>query len=399
MRARCARDGVKMSGLFTKDIAVLDISSRLISAIVGMKKTQCVFGIKAVSEQEYSGFEEGQWYDEEETRRVASSVLKDAMYKAESSTKRVFIGVPAEFVAVQTEEVEIALDRERKVIDADIDYLIEKGKKNLNLEGLEIINSSAISYTIDGADKLYSDVRGLTASKVGGIITYILCVKPFIELFNGVCSTLGFKEIKYISTAWAEGITLFESEERDNMYAIADIGAISSSVMIGMGEGIVDMESFSCGGQYISADMCEELDVEFSQAEKARELVDLNLSYSEDAMLVADGENIIYGAEAKEFTMERLDYFAQIIEEFLTDFDFPSYAPVYITGEGIAAIRGVKKYMSAQLGRTVDIKAPKLPGYAKPCHSSKISLLMVAESLTKFNLFDKIKKVLNGGKL
>ncbi|MCQ2602691.1 MAG: hypothetical protein MJ193_02055, partial [Clostridia bacterium] len=173
-----------MSGLFTKDIAVLDISSRLISAIVGMKKTQCVFGIKAVSEQEYSGFEEGEWYDVDETRHIATSVLKDAMYKAESTTKRVFIGVPAEFVAVQTEEVEITLDRERKVIDADIDYLIEKGKKNLNTEGFEIINSSAISYTIDDNEKLYADVRGLTATKDSGIITYTLCAQSSTELLN-----------------------------------------------------------------------------------------------------------------------------------------------------------------------------------------------------------------------
>ena len=37
-----------MSGLFTKDIVVLDVTSRLISAIVGVKKAQSVFGIKSI---------------------------------------------------------------------------------------------------------------------------------------------------------------------------------------------------------------------------------------------------------------------------------------------------------------------------------------------------------------
>ena len=52
-----------MGNIFTKDIAVLDVTSRLISAIVGAKKAQSVFGIKAVAEKACQGYENGEWYD------------------------------------------------------------------------------------------------------------------------------------------------------------------------------------------------------------------------------------------------------------------------------------------------------------------------------------------------
>lgn len=387
-----------MSGLFTKDIAVLDVGSRLISAIVGVKKAQSVFGIKAVQDKEYAGFENGEWLDEADTSSAAVSVLRDAMLASESRTKRVFIGVPAEFTAAITKEVSVTLDRERRVVDADVDYLIKKGEA-FDDDSYVLINSAPVSFTIDTSDKIYSDARGLTAGELKGLISYILCEKSFVKKFDAVVSSLGFKEIKYVSSAWAEGIAMFEKEERDNVYALADIGFISSSVLIGSGEGILDLKSFSLGGGHISADMCEYLDVDFELAEKARDLVDLNLGYAEDAILVADQDTSIFGSEACEIVRAKLDTFAEIIGGIVEKSGLPSYAPVYLTGEGIAAIRGAKKYLGAQLGRTVEIIAPKLPGYAKPCNASKISLLIVAESLAKFNLAESLKKIFNGGNL
>ena len=56
-----------MGSIFTKDIAVLDVNSRLVSAIVGAKRAQSVFGIKSVVEKQHQGYENGEWFDEQET--------------------------------------------------------------------------------------------------------------------------------------------------------------------------------------------------------------------------------------------------------------------------------------------------------------------------------------------
>jgi len=388
-----------MGSIFTKDIAVLDVNSRLISAIVGSKRAQSVFGIKSIVEKQHQGYENGEWFDEAETSDIAKSVLLDAMKAADSRTKRLFIGVPAEFVTVVTKEVGIRLDRQRRVIDDDIDYLLKKGD-DFDTDKYLTINTSAIYYSVNGEEKIYSDVRDMEATKVDACVSYMLCEKSFVKTFDEVAASLGFTDVKYVATCWAECMSLLEKEQRDNVYMLIDVGYLSSSVCIAKGEGILEMKSFSMGGAHISADIFEALEVPFDMAEEAKRLVDLNLNYSDEAVLVGDGENVVYAIDACEIAKNRLDVFVDIFSDIFKEIeeDAPSYMPVYLTGEGIAPMRGAKKYLSEQLGKNIEIVTPKLPGFVKPDDCSKASLLIMADNLSRFDFGAFIKKLFNGGK-
>lgn len=388
-----------MGSLFTKDIAVLDVNSRLVTAIVGAKRAQSVFGIKAMAEKQHQGYENGEWFDAKETVELAKSVLIESMKESDSRTKKLFIGVPAEFVAVVTKEVSIRLDRRRRVIDDDIAYLLKKGD-DFDSNKYLTINTSAIYYSLDYEDKIYNDVRDMEAQKVDACVSYMLCEKSFVDMFDEVASSLGFTDVKYVATCWAECMALLEKEQRDNVYMLIDAGYLSSSVCIAKGEGILDMKSFSMGGAHICADIFEALEVPFDMAEEAKRLVDLNLNYSDEAVLVSDGENIVYALDACEIAKSRLDVFVEVLAGIFKDIedDAPSYMPVYITGEGIATMRGATKYLSEQLGKNIEIITPKLPGFAKPEDCSKASLLVMADNLSRFDFGAFIKKLFNGGK-
>lgn len=388
-----------MGSLFTKDIAVLDVNSRLVTAIVGAKRAQSVFGIKAMAEKQHQGYENGEWFDAKETVELAKSVLIESMKESDSRTKKLFIGVPAEFVAVVTKEVSIRLDRRRRVIDDDIAYLLKKGD-DFDSNKYLTINTSAIYYSLDDEDKIYNDVRDMEAQKVDACVSYMLCEKSFVDMFDEVASSLGFTDVKYVATCWAECMALLEKEQRDNVYMLIDAGYLSSSVCIAKGEGILDMKSFSMGGAHICADIFEALEVPFDMAEEAKRLVDLNLNYSDEAVLVSDGENVVYALDACEIAKSRLDVFVEVLAGIFKDIedDAPSYMPVYITGEGIATMRGATKYLSEQLGKNIEIITPKLPGFAKPEDCSKASLLVMADNLSRFDFGAFIKKLFNGGK-
>lgn len=388
-----------MGSLFTKDIAVLDVNSRLISAIVGSKRAQSVFGIKSLVEKQHQGYENGEWFDKDDTVDIAKSVLLDAMKSADSRTKKLFIGVPAEFVTVVTKEVGIRLDRQRRVIDDDIDYLLKKGD-DFDTDKYLTINTSAIYYSVNGDEKIYSDVRDMEATGVDACVSYMLCERSFVKTFDEVASSLGFTDVRYVATCWAECISLLEKEQRDGVYMLIDIGYLSSSVCIAKGEGILDMKSFSMGGAHICADIYEALDVPFDMAEEAKRLVDINLNYNDEAVLVGDGENVVYATDACEIAKNRLDVFADVISDIFKEIeeDAPSYVPVYLTGEGVASMRGAKKYLSEQLGKNIEVVTPKLPGFVKPDDCSKASLLVMADNLSKFNFGAFIKKIFNGGK-
>lgn len=388
-----------MGNIFTKDIAVLDVNSRLISAIVGAKRAQSVFGIRAIKEEQHQGYQDGEWFDADDTATIAKSVLRDAMKSADSRTKRIFIGVPAEFVTVVTKEVAIHLDRQRRIIDDDIDFLLKKGD-DFESDKYVIINTSAVYFAIDNQDKLYDDVRDMEASKVEACVSYMLAEKKFVDMFDSIVQSLGFTDIRYIASCWAECMGLLEKEQRDNVYMIIDIGYLSTSVCLAKGEGILDMKSFSLGGAHIAADIFESLDVPFEMAEEAKRLVDLNLNYNEEAVLVSDGEHVVYAIDACEIAKNRLDVFVDVFADIFKEIeeDAPSYMRVYLTGEGVASMRGAKKYLSEQLGKNIEILTPKLPNFVKPDDCSKASLLLMADSLSKFNFGVFIKKLFNGGK-
>ena len=219
-----------------------------------------------------------------------------------------------------------------------------------------------------------------------------------MDLFASVARRCGFKEIRFVASPWAEGISLFEREQRDASYVLVDIGYISSFIAVGRGEGLSDLKSFSLGGAHISADIFEVLQVPYELAERAKELVDLNLNYADDAVLVADNEYTVFASDACEIVKARLEVFADLIKSVLDSLDSPTYVPIYLTGEGITAIRGAKKFLSEEIGRNVEICAPKLPGYSRPDDSSKVALLVVADNLSKSNIGEYIKRVINGGK-
>ncbi len=385
-----------MGLFFTKDIAVLDVTSRLISVIIGTKRAQSVFGIKSIVEKVHQGYENGEWFDADDTMQVVKDTLVEGMKAAASRTKRLFISVPAEFCTVITKEVALTLERNRKIGDDDVKYLLKSGD-DFDSENYVVINTSAIYFAIDNEDKLFNDVRGMEASKIEACVSYMLCEKLYIEMFDKVASSLGFNDVRYISSPWAECMSLFEKEQRDNAYVLVDVGYLSSSVSIAKGEGILDLKSFSMGGAHISADIFEALDVPFELAEDAKRLVDLNLNYADDAVLVGNGECSIYASDACEIAKARIDVFADIIAEILDDVEL-AYLPIYLTGEGIAPMRGAKKYLSEQLGKNIEIITPKLPGFVKPDDSSKTSLLIVADTLSHSNVGDYIKRLFNGGK-
>lgn len=361
-----------MGSIFTKDIAVLDVNSRLVSAIVGSKRAQSVFGIKSVVEKQHQGYENGEWFDGKETVQIAKEVLLEAMKSADSRTKRLFIGVPAEFVTVVTKEVSVRLDRQRRVIDDDISYLLKKGD-DFDQSKYLTINTSAIYFAIDGQDKIYSDVRDMDAQQVEACVSYMLCERAFVEMFDTVANELGFTDVRYVATCWAECMAMLEKEQRDNVYMLIDIGYLSSSVSIAKGDGILDMKSFSMGGAHICADIFEALDVPFDMAEEAKRLVDLNLNYSDEAVLVSDGENAVYAQDACEIAKNRLDVFADVIGDILksVEEDAPSYMPVYLTGEGVASMRGAKKYLSEQLGKTLKSSLRNFPDSSNPTTAPK----------------------------
>lgn len=366
-----------------RELVVLDVGSKLFSAMVATKKTQGVFYVKSYAETSYSGFENGEWFDSDEVRQAAITTLETVLFKTGCKSKTLFVSVPAEFATTIIKDVSIVLDRRRKVVDADIDYLFTKGDTYENDSRYCPINTSAIHFNCDDSMRLLIDPRGVVANRVSARASYVLALRSFIDFFDSVAKSMGFHNVEYISQEWALGLSLLEKEQRDKDCLLVNIGYLSSSVSVIRGEGLLELKSFSLGGGHISADIFEAFDTPFEIAEEAREKVDLNLKYTDkDYIMTQDGSGFL-SAEIAEVVKNSLDILIETVASAieLCNYDITSYAPLYITGDEISDIRGAVNYMQDAFGKEFEVLSPRLPAFNKTHYASVVSLLTVASKL------------------
>lgn len=380
------------------DIAVLDIGSRKVSVLIGDKNEKGIYNIKGIGQFDYAGYACGKWYDEDSLKKAVSGALKIAEVEAGVKVRKLYIGVPAEFLAVNVKEVTEVYPKTTRITDTETDRLFRQGG-NFETDAFTEINCSPVYYTLDGSSKRIIEPRGATVQKLSGLLSYILCENTFINLFDSIAEELKLKEVEYVATPWAEALGLISAEQRDKYAIIMDIGYISSSVAVIRGDGLLHLSSFSIGGGHIAGDIFQALDLPFQVCCEIQNKIDLNLVYSVEEYHEVNDNGTVYRAAAEDVnyvTRERLEEIAGYIRQALDicKFDCPVYAPVYLTGGGITFIRGAKEYISASINRKLEILAPSLPRYNTPAFASLMGLFEVAVLLNGKSGTNFIKKLI-----
>ena len=180
---------------------------------------------------------------------------------------------------------------------------------------------------------------------------------------------------------------MFDPAVRDRYVLLVDCGYITTSVMLGRGDGLLFLNSFSLGGGYITADISQCLKISFTAAESLKRKIDLSWNPKETdsyEIQVNDYITPVAAETANLITEERIMMIGDYIERCLErcEFDFPEYIPVYLTGGGLNFIKGARDVLSKKLGRKVELIAPTLPHTNRPDYSSEIGVLDLALHMT-----------------
>lgn len=379
----------------SKDVAVLDVGSEKLTVYVGERTVNGTFNIKGTGEALYEGFKGGEWLDPNGLFDAVEKACTGAMRGLGTKFRKLYVGVPGEFTAVVTKEVGFALDKTRKIRDCDLDELFKTGDTFEDNPRFVTINCSAIYYVLDGNRRLI-EPRGMLSSKLKALLSYVLCERTFTETFDNILRKLGFSEVEYISACWAESMLLFEAEQRDKSVLLLDVGYITSNVMLVRGDGLLHLSSFSCGGGNIAGDLTMQMNIPFVQANLIRQKLNLSVLPSEEdkySLLTRNGEVSYSMADVNELARARVEYIARIVQKCIErcEYECPSYQPIYVTGGGLANIRGTREILSTILGRPVEFIAPADPQLNSPHLSSTLGVLDVAlKSEKKVTFLQKI---------
>lgn len=362
-----------------QNIAVLDIGSSKLTVLIGQRGANNTVQVKGLGECKYDGYSDGEWLSKENLPAAVNTAVAAAEQSSGIKIKSLYVGVPAEFCFVACKEASIGFNKRHRINDSDLDRLYGACTFPEYDNEYSVINVQPVNFTVDGSRKLMVPV-GQYGVQLSGYLSNVFAEKKFIGTFDRIISDLGIEEVDYISAALAEYLLLFPEKKRDEGVIFADVGYISTALCIGQGDGLLDMKSFSMGGGHIEADLSMALEIPYKQAELLKKKVIVSLDAGDDEIYEISIGDKIRSFPAKtvnEIVKYRLGVIAKMLAKCISSSEtrMPDYAPLYLTGGGIAYLHGVKDELSAILKRPVEIAVPPMPQVGYPDKSSGWGLM------------------------
>ena len=366
-----------------KYVAVLDIRSTEMTAVVGERGVNNTFIIKSKYTCSYDGFAEGELLDVQSFTAAVSDVVRSTL-SAMNGIKTFYVGVPGEFLKLVNVDRVISFPSARKITLNDCQNLVASAKPQPE-ENWMIIRHSCLYYVLSDKRKVIYPVGGVSDS-LQGKFCFFKCKNSFVS-----CLMEAFKKFKEIQTIrlipanYAEAMYLVEPERRDECAVLFDFGFISSTYSVICGNGILFSESFSLGIGHIAVYLMEELNIPYQVAMTYLSTVNLNAKekLGDNAECIFEGKTYTFStAELRDIIREGLDGICEIIEECRQSYSGRNIEgkPILVTGEGIKVVRGAVEHIAGRLVKTLETIAPNVPYYDKPIFSSLFSLLDTALS-------------------
>lgn len=367
-----------------KSVAVLDIRSNEICAVIAEKGVNNTFIIKSKYSQSYEGYAEGAFLDTEDFISAVRAVVKSVLSSVGMPVKSFYIGVPCEFVnVIQTDKV-ISFNSAQKISPRHLDSL-ENASYPEAEEGETVIKCSPQYYVLSDKRRLVNPV-GMVSDSLRAKLSFFTCKDTFSALvLRAFKPFTTIKSFDWIPQNYAHANYLLDREKRGGYCILLDLGYISSTFNVLCGNGVAFSEAFSVGVGHVAVLLMEALEVPYDVALALIKKVNLNAKDNSSSVEEVDigGDHYKYSStELRGLIRDGLDAVCEVLESCIQSFTPKDLtgSPVYITGEGVGEIRGMIEHFSNRLVTPFEAVAPKLPYYDKPKFSSLFSLLSVALS-------------------
>lgn len=368
-----------------KSVAILDVRSMTVTALIGTAGVNNTFVFKGSQTLAYEGYEDARFYSLEDLKKTVFSALTAAEQSAGEHLKTIYVSVPGEFLKTVNKKHMIGFSAPKRINANDVDALYKDGYASVDAVAYENIHASAL-YFITSDSRKVSDPTGIVSSTLQAHICYILSAEYFNSIMRDMLREYGFKNVRFVPASYAQAIYLLHEEERRESALLLDVGTLSSTVSVVYGDGILKQQTFWVGEGHIAAELCAQLDLSY---EEASELVkNANLFRTGVAPTSLTNGKRIQAESINEIIKFGLDKLCEPLAVFLEQSPaMTANRPLLITGEGITGIRGGVEHISKRLNREVEVVAPNLPYYNKPSMSSRISLLDYAIQKQKTQSF------------
>lgn len=373
-----------------KSVAVMDIRSSKITIVVGERGVNNTFVFKAIKTSEYEGYQGGAFMSEDSLAEVCASCLREVEKICGEKIRRLYVGVPGEFLKVDLKQPVIGFPKKKKITEREIDALYESGRENF--DGMTFLRASCAIFTT--ADKrVVVDPIGTLSTSLQGLVSYFYCTNYFKETLERTFAGTDIR-LEYLPSTLAMACYLIPSETRDEYAFLLDAGDFSTTVMLVQGNAVLKQMTAPVGRAQILAHLITDLSLPYEAAVGILPKTNL-YTRSNSGTQEFTVNNVSYDVDLDGLVAavkDGLDAVCEAVGAFMENMQGREldYRPLYVTGEGICDVRGALEHVSKRVDRVCEYVSPNLPYYDKPSMSSFISLLNMACEENQGGFFNQL---------
>lgn len=343
---------------------------------------------------------EGYWNVPEQVTEKIENSIREAEKQSGQTIREIHVGVPGEFCRVYVTEASLQLQGvEPQVTSADVEHIFQIAYDTIKPVRGVIIHRSPAWFMVDDGKKVMEPV-GFKGTMLKTYVSFIVADEFFLNDINRRMQSLGVDILGFFSSAMGEAILFLPAEDRDRTAVLIDVGYLNSEIMAVEGDALVFHKVIPVGGAHITMDLTYGLQVRMSVAEEIKR------NYTFGSTAGANIEAVAPGGKAVSFSHEqvaeilepRVDELAELIREELdhSGVRLGSWSNIYLTGGGLAMMRGGREYLSVQMERPIRATQPKAATLNSPVYASALGLMdLVFEIVQKEDessgLVDKVK--------
>lgn len=329
----------------------------------------------------YDGYSEGEWNTPRQmVQRVRDSIAAAEM-EANTKIREIYVGIPGEYVhvygveaTVDAQDGEITDDTINAVQDAAADRV------RLSESGCMVLHRSPAWFIVDDGKQTMSPTG--SGSRLTAMITFVVADQQFIDDIREMLGVLNITILGFLSVTLGEALLLLSLDDRDRGSLLIDCGYLNTEISVVQGDAVVYHAMLPQGGGHITADLAMGLNIPMRAAEQIKRNYVFNPDeFDRDSFAeVYDGagNRLTFPREQVKEIVERsvdalADMIGQTIEADAAQFLGPR-SQVYLTGGGVALMRGAREYLSGKIGRPVKVTAAKSSKMNSPVYSSALGL-------------------------
>lgn len=380
-----------------KELFAIDIGSGKIRGAFANLDENKNINVTNICQVDFGGFYKGELIEPEKLQEQFSSVINNLVEATNKKIKRIVVGLPSQWCNVKIKKIDKIFDRPTLINENLISHILDRAKLEEKIDGARILHANKLYFCDENGKSIVSPLNK-SEMQISMQISLCFAMEDFCTYIENCLSNLGVNKVDFIATPLAQAYSLFPQAMRDEGLVFMDNGFSSSFVASIKGDGLTSLTSFDLGGVHISQLLMNNLNLSYAQAQELKqnliltiEPIELNVYESADSIYEA-----IPARQVNRYVRLEIQKVANMVKSIGPNIDSELVGnyTFYLTGNGIASIRGGKEILQEQLETDVEIVNSKLTNMESLSLSALASVVhyYFAENVDKGNFWTKITK-------